>query len=159
WGILVIGGKGGRRYVLDDRTRRGALHEIIAVLVGTDDDPEHPRESGLVQKWRPDSILIEPKAAGPDVMDTLLEQMGKGDVPMVSIWEADPGNDDKEIRLEAAIPYICNGMVHLLDGAPWLEEFVHEISMFPNGKHDDRVDALSQCLNFRREAADEWPDM
>jgi predicted phage terminase large subunit-like protein len=159
YGILVIGGKGGRRYVLDDATQRGSLHEIIAILVGTDDDPEHPRSSGLVQKWRPDSILIEPKAAGPDVMDTLIEQMGKGDVPMVAIWEAEPGNQDKEMRLEAAIPYIKNGMVHLLDGAPWLEEFVKELSLFPNGLRDDRVDALSQCLNHRREADDEWPDM
>jgi len=159
YGILVIGGKGGRRYVLDDATQRGALHEIIAVLVGTDDDPEHPRSSGLVQKWRPDSILIEPKAAGPDVMDTLIEQMGRGDVPMVAIWEAEPGNQDKEMRLEAAIPYIKNGMVYLLDGAPWLEEFVKELSLFPNGLRDDRVDALSQCLNHKRAVDDEWPDL
>lgn len=159
YGILVIGGKGGRRYVLDDATQRGALHEIIEVLVGSDDNPERPRSSGLVQKWRPDSILIEPKAAGPDVMDTLIEQMGRGDVPMVSIWECEPGNADKELRLEAAIPYIKNGMVYLLDGAPWLEEFVKELSIFPNGLRDDRVDALSQCLNFKRAADDEWPDL
>lgn len=159
YGILVIAGKGGRKYVLDDATQRGALHEIIEVLVGSDTNPERPRSSGLVQKWRPDSILIEPKAAGPDVMDTLLEQMGKGDIPMVSIWECEPGNTDKELRLEAAIPYIKNGMVYLLDGAPWLEEFIKELSAFPNGKHDDRVDALSQCLNFKREVDADYPDL
>lgn len=147
WGILVVAGKGGRRYVLDDRTQRGALHEILAILVE------------LIRFWKPDSILIEPKAAGPDVMDTLLEQMGRGDIPMVAIWECDPGNDSKEMRLEAAVPYIKNGMVHLLDGAPWLEEFVKELSLFPGGLHDDRVDSLAQILNFRRAADDEWPDM
>ena len=159
YGILVIAGKGGRRYILDDATQRGSLHEIIEVLVGSDTNPERPRESGLVQKWQVDSILIEPKAAGPDVMDTLLEQMAAGDVPVVAIWECEPGNTDKEMRLEAAIPYIKNGMVHILDGASWAEEFVGEVSAFPNGHFDDRVDALSQCLNFRRESEDVYPDL
>ncbi len=146
YGILVIAGKGGRRFVLDDRTQRGALHEIIAII------------KELIHFWKPDSILIEPKAAGPDVVDTLKEQMGKGDCPMVTIDECDPGNSDKEMRLDAAIPYIKNGMVALLDGAPWLEEFVKEVSMFPNGLHDDRVDALSQLLNWKRAGDDAWPD-
>ena len=159
YGILVIAGKGGRKYILEDATQRGALHEIIEVLVGSDDNPERPREAGLVQKWDVDSILIEPKAAGPDVMDTLLEQMGKGDVPMVAIWECEPGNQDKEMRLEAAIPSIKNGMVYLLDGATWLEEFVKEVSAFPNWPYSDRVDALSQCLNFKRESEAEYPDL
>lgn len=146
WGLLVIAGKGGRRYVLDDRTQRGALHEIMAIV------------RDLILTWHPDTILIEPKAAGPDVMDTLLQEMGRGDLPMVTIEEAEPGNDDKEIRLEAALPYIKNGMVYLLDGAPWLEDFVEELSLFPNGLRDDRVDALSQCLNWKRESEDvDWP--
>lgn len=147
YGILVIAGKGGRRFVLDDRTQRGALHEIIAVL------------KELIYFWKPDSLLIEAKAAGPDVMDTLRESMGAGDLPMVSIEEVEPGNQDKEMRLEAATPYIKNGFVYLLDGAPWLEAFVEELSMFPNGLRDDRVDALSQCLNHKRAADDtDWPD-
>lgn len=159
YGILVIAGKGGRYFVLEDATQRGSLHEIIEVLVGSDDNPERPRESGLVQKWRVDSILIEPKAAGPSVMDTLVEQMARGDIPMVTIWECDPGNSDKEMRLEAAVPYIKNGQLYLLDGAPWLEEFVKELTVFPNGLNDDRVDALSQCLNFKRAVDEEYPDL
>ena len=145
YGILVVAGKGGRRFVLDDRTQRGAFHEIIEILVE------------LIKFWKPGAILIEPKAAGPDLMDTLREQMGRGDVPMVSIEEAEPGNHDKEMRLEAALPYIKNGMVYLLDGAPWLEAFVDEFNKFPQGLRSDRVDALSQLLNNVREADDTWP--
>lgn len=146
YGLLAIAGKGGKRYVLDDRTQRGAFHEILEVI------------ADMVRTWRPDTILIEPKAAGPDLMDTLREQMLAGDLPMVAIEEADPGNQDKEMRFEACIPYIKNGAVYLLDGAPWLEEFVGELTSFPSGKWDDRVDALSQCLNFKRAADDELPD-
>ncbi len=145
WGVLVIAGKGGRRFVLDDRTRRGAFHEIIDLI------------KELIKLWHPDTILVEPKAAGPDIMDTLKEQMAAGDVEMIAIEECDPGDADKERRLEAALPYIKNGMVFLLDGAPWLAEFVLELAQFPNGVHSDRVDALSQCLNWKRPAADsDW---
>lgn len=146
YGILVIAGKGGRRFVLDDRTQRGAFHEIIDVLKET------------IKVWRPDSILIEPKAAGPDLMDTLREQMLAGDVPMVAIQEAEPGNTDKEMRFQACIPYIKNGAVYLLDGSEWLEDFCNELGEFPAGENDDRVDALSQCLNQIRDVDTELPD-
>lgn len=146
YGLLCIAGKGGRRFVLDDRTQRGAFHEILEVI------------ADMVRQWRPDTILIEPKAAGPDLMDTLREQMLRGDIPMVSIEEAEPGNTDKEMRLQACIPYIKNGAVYLLDGAPWLADFVEELSSFPNGENDDRVDALSQCLNHIRSVDAELPD-
>lgn len=145
YGLLCIAGKGGRRFVLDDRTQRGAFHEIVDVI------------KDMIRTWKPDSLLIEPKAAGPDLMDTLREQMLAGDVPMVAIEEADPGNNDKEMRLQACIPYIKNGAVMLPDGAPWVGEFVHELSEFPNGENDDRVDALSQCLNHIREMDIEMP--
>lgn len=139
YGILVVAGKGGRRYVLDDRSQRGHLHEIMAVL------------KVVVEEWEPDSILIEPKAAGPDVMSELNRAMGDGEIPMIAIEEADPGNQDKEMRLEACLSYFKNGMVHLLDGASWLQEFVDELAMFPNGLRNDRVDALSQVLNHARD--------
>lgn len=146
YGLLCVAGKGGRRFVLDDRSQRGAFHEIIEVI------------KDMIRLWRPGAILIEPKAAGPDLMDTLREQMASGDVPMVSIEEAEPGNTDKEMRLQAALPYIKNGMVYLLDGAPWLEEFVRELNLFPGGLRDDRVDALSQLLNQVRASDDTWPE-
>lgn len=144
-GLLCVAGKGGKRYILDDRTQRGAFHEILDVI------------KDMIRTWKPDSILIEPKAAGPDLMDTLREQMMSGDVPMVSIEEAEPGNTDKEQRLGAAIPYLKNGQVYLLEGAPWLKDFLDELSEFPASDHNDRVDALSQVLNFRRVSADALP--
>ena len=146
YGLLMTAGKGGRRFVLDDRSQRGAFHEIIDVM------------KDMIRTWRPDSILIEPKAAGPDIMDTLREQMYAGDVPMIAIEEAEPGNQDKEMRLQSALNYLKNGAVYLLDGASWLGEFVNELATFPNGSEDDRVDALSQLLNSKRELNTELPD-
>jgi predicted phage terminase large subunit-like protein len=41
---------------------------------------------------------------------------------------------------------IESGAVFLPRRAPWLEEFRRKMLAFPNGKHNDPVDALSQAL-------------
>ena len=40
------------------------------------------------------------------------------------------------------------GQVHLPIKAAWLDEFRNEFQAFPNGRHDDQVDSLSQFLNW-----------
>jgi phage terminase large subunit-like protein len=40
------------------------------------------------------------------------------------------------------------GQVHLPENAPWLADYVNELLAFPNGAHDDQIDATSQALNF-----------
>ena len=36
---------------------------------------------------------------------------------------------------------------HLPETAAWLAEYLHEITTFPNGKHDDQVDLTAQFLD------------
>jgi len=52
---------------------------------------------------------------------------------------------DKRVRMRAQTPLIEGGHVHVPFG-PIGESVVNEVSMFPNGTHDDQVDALSQAL-------------
>lgn len=146
WGILVIGAIGARRFILDDRTRRGDILEILSTL------------KSAVRDWMPDKILIEDKAAGPDLVTMLTNQMAEGDLPMVVVEVTNPGSAGKEERLDAVLPTIANGMVSLLDGAPWLEELVEEMSMFPHGAYNDRVDALTQVLAWNADIATELPE-
>ncbi|MCH7956160.1 MAG: M48 family metalloprotease, partial [Proteobacteria bacterium] len=40
------------------------------------------------------------------------------------------------------------GQVWLPERAPWLDEFKTEILQFPNGRHDDQVDSMSQFLGW-----------
>lgn len=142
WGMLVVAGKGERRFVLDDRTRRGDILEILETL------------KGLCSIWWPDKILIEDKAAGDDLKTMIQSEMSKGDFPMVTLEMVPVGAPGKEERLDSCAPVFRNGFVHLLDGAEWLEEFVNELSLFPNGINDDRVDALTQVLNYTYEMFD-----
>jgi len=51
-------------------------------------------------------------------------------------------------RMHAQTAMIENGFVHIPETAPWLAEYLHEISVFPKGKHDDQVDSTAQFLDW-----------
>jgi hypothetical protein len=55
---------------------------------------------------------------------------------------------DKIMRMHAQTAMIENGFVHIPQSAPWLAEYLHEMTVFPNGKHDDQVDATAQFLEW-----------
>ena len=52
------------------------------------------------------------------------------------------------MRLHAQTALIENGFVHLPETAPWLAEYLHEITTFPKGRHDDQVDSTAQFLDW-----------
>ncbi len=53
---------------------------------------------------------------------------------------------DKLVRMEAQCARFEAGQVFLPKEAPWLSEFLHEILAFPNARHDDQIDSVSQFL-------------
>ena len=55
----------------------------------------------------------------------------------------------KEARAHAVSPFIEAGDVELPHPtlAPWVGKFVDECASFPNGTHDDQVDACTQALD------------
>jgi hypothetical protein len=52
------------------------------------------------------------------------------------------------MRMHAQTAMIENGFVHLPDAAPWLAPYLHELTVFPHGKHDDQVDSTAQLLDW-----------
>lgn len=85
-------------------------------------------------------ILIEDKANGPAVIDTL-----KHEIPKIIPIEPD---GSKEARAHAVTPLFESGNVYLpADGIyPWLTEYTSELLQFPSGAHDDQVDATTQAI-------------
>jgi predicted phage terminase large subunit-like protein len=157
WGLLVIGAKGGRRFVLDDRSQRGDVDEILDIIIE------------MIRYWKADKVLIEKKAAGPTLLMMLrkiLEQgaLGKlvdeNGVPMmVDVDEVLPDAlGGKMDRLMAVLPVIKAGLLYLLDGAEWLEDWVQEVTGYPNVPRDDRIDCLSQGLAHAWASEIEYPD-
>jgi predicted phage terminase large subunit-like protein len=88
---------------------------------------------------RPDVILIEDKASGTQLIQELIAE-GLHNVESVK------PNGDKVMRMHAQTAAIENGFVYLPADAPWLSEYIHELTTFPRGKYDDQVDSTSQAL-------------
>jgi hypothetical protein len=55
---------------------------------------------------------------------------------------------DKVMRMNSITSTIENKFVYLPTEADWLAEYVHELTTFPSGKHDDQADSTSQALDW-----------
>jgi predicted phage terminase large subunit-like protein len=53
---------------------------------------------------------------------------------------------DKQMRMTQQAGRIQNGLVYVPQEAHWLADYLYELAIFPNGKHDDQVDSTSQAL-------------
>jgi predicted phage terminase large subunit-like protein len=95
----------------------------------------------LTQKW-PGTLakLIEDKANGSAVI-----QMLQYEIP--GLLPVNPSGG-KIARAQAISPLIEAGNVYLPhpDYAPWVNDLIEECAQFPNGAHDDQVDAMAQAL-------------
>ena len=67
--------------------------------------------------------------------------------PKLCIRSIQP-KDDKATLLLAVSHLIEGGRVTVPEDASWLAKFQREVILFPNGKHDDQVDSLSQFLGW-----------
>ena len=54
----------------------------------------------------------------------------------------------KAERMAGQSAKIEAGHVYLPRNADWLDTFMLELLAFPNGRHDDQVDSVSQFLNW-----------
>src|SRR5882757_1218826 len=86
-------------------------------------------------------VLIEDKASGTQLIQELIEDGCHG------VTRYQP-TGDKTMRMHAQTAMIENGFVHIPETAPWLAEYLHELTVFPNGKHDDQVDSTAQFLDW-----------
>ena len=96
------------------------------------------------KEFEPDTLIVEKKASGaPLIYD--LRAMG---IP-VSDFTPSKGQD-KIARLNAVSDIIASGRVWV-PRTRWAEELVDEVAEFPNGEHDDLVDATTLALmRFRQ---------
>ena len=62
------------------------------------------------------------------------------------VFRSLPVSGDKATRARPLASQAEAGNVKLLKG-PWNEVFLDEIGMFPNGAHDDQVDAAADAFN------------
>lgn len=92
-------------------------------------------------KHQPERILIEDAASGTSLLQDLHNEPG-----MHCNWVKP--DRDKLSRLVSVTALIESGQVILQNSAPWMDDFRSELLQFPNGRHDDQVDSMSQFLNW-----------
>jgi phage terminase large subunit-like protein len=110
-------------------------------------------------------VLIEDKASGTQLIQELI------DYGLHAVIRYQPQSDkimrsrrchrqrlSRQAKLcfaesmHAQTAMIENGFVHLPKDAAWLPEYLHELTAFPKGKHDDQVDSTAQMLNWLKRA-------
>jgi predicted phage terminase large subunit-like protein len=128
-GMIVIGGVGPFRYVLDNRTRPMTFSQTVDEIVKL-----------LAMYPRCNRVLIEDKANGPAIVDVLRQKVA-GIIPVTP-------EGGKEARASAMEPAVRSGHWLLPEGAPWVDDFITEFALFPAGAKDDQVDATSQAAIF-----------
>jgi predicted phage terminase large subunit-like protein len=99
------------------------------------------KEAALKQyrEWRPDSFLVEKKAAGAP----LIQELRRMGIP-VDEFTPSRGND-KIARLNAVSDLFASGAVWAPDRR-WARDVIEEVVAFPVGEHDDYVDTMTQAL-------------
>ena len=55
------------------------------------------------------------------------------------------------MRMHSTSGMIENGHVFLPEKAEWRNAYLHEMTTFPRGRHDDQMDSTSQVLDWLRE--------
>lgn len=84
------------------------------------------------------AVYIEDKANGSAIIETL-----RHEIPGIIPVNPEGG---KVARVQAISPMVEAGNVYLSEQATWIGDFIEECASFPNGAHDDQVDAMSQGL-------------
>jgi predicted phage terminase large subunit-like protein len=126
WGL-----KGPNAYLLNVLRKRLAFPDLIRAAIDED------------ARFSPEVILIEDRASGTQLVQTLIE------LGLKHATRCSP-EGDKRMRLHAQTAAIENGFVWLPREAPWLAEYLRELTLFPAGRHDDQVDSTTQALAWIR---------
>ena len=86
--------------------------------------------------------MVENKANGPAIVNTL-----KKEIP--GMVEFNP-KGSKEERAMSVTPYFEAGNIHFPDpkNAPWVNDLIKDLLMFPKGEYKDTVDALVQGILY-----------
>ena len=137
WGVFVPSADSGPNLIL------------LSVKRGRWDFPELKRVAkDEYRYWNPDNVLIEAKATGTPLQQEL-RKMG------IPVTMYSPGGrrsgQDKVSRANAVAPILESGMIWYPEQQEWAEEMVEECASFPNGSHDDQVDAaIMAWMRFRQ---------
>lgn len=124
---------------------RGSRYYVLDIFREKLEYPDLKRKAiELAREHRANIVLVEDTMSG----QALIQELRDLNLPDLASPIAVRPERDKVERLKVASPVIEARQVYLPDGAPFLDDFKTELIAFPNGMHDDQVDALTQLINW-----------
>lgn len=124
------------------KTKEYIHYYVLDVIRKKMDFPTlHKTVEQQIQKYSSSrfKVVIEDAASGTSLIQALKRKY--------SVTPRKPIND-KITRTIAITDLLESEQVYLPHKAPWLEDFLSELTSFPRGKHDDQVDAFTQALQY-----------
>ena len=92
---------------------------------------------------QPTTVVIENVGTGI----SLIQDLKRDGFPNIRAYVPE---GDKQTRMEGQTGPMAAGYVFVPHEAHWLDEYLHELAVFPRGRHDDQVDSTSQALHAMR---------
>lgn len=130
----LVGLHQGQAWVIDIVRFQGLAHVVRRVVEQTRD---RDKELGRVIV----RMEQEPGSSGKTVIDTYRREVFVG-----GLFDGRRSTGSKVARAEAFSVAAAAGNVHVLR-RPWTKVFLDEIEQFPDGTHDDQVDATDGAFN------------
>jgi predicted phage terminase large subunit-like protein len=96
----------------------------------------------LAERYKPRYILIEDAMTGSALADELKHKFSS------AIKRIKP-EADKQVRLFVQSAKFEQRRVWFPKQAPWLRIFLEELLSFPDSRHSDQVDSMSQALGYK----------
>jgi predicted phage terminase large subunit-like protein len=93
----------------------------------------------LFRRWQPSRVFVEDAASGQSLVQSLRRETS---LPVIPVRV----DADKVSRANAVTGIMEAGRVKIPNEGEWLNPFLDEMGLFPNGAHDDQVDAFVGCL-------------
>ena len=119
-------------YVRDTQAVRLEMPELLNYI------PSFVTKNGYSNQSR---IYIEPKASGLSIVQMLRNKTG------LNVISDNPPRASKEQRVDRCTPFIESRRMFVLEYENWIDGYLHELSMFPNGTHDDLVDCTTMAID------------
>jgi predicted phage terminase large subunit-like protein len=130
WGL----GIDGNAYLIDQIRGKWEAPELLRTAI--DFWNKHVVETN--GKLR--NMVVEKKVSGSGLIQTIQRDYK---IPILPILP----DKDKITRAAGVVSQIEAGFVYIPENAPWVSDFIHETSLFPNASHDDQVDVLDYALD------------
>ena len=107
---------------------------------------------GLHCKWDAMKTGIEAGALEMAIRPVLLSELNSRGLTSIATVPIPTGNKDKEMRARPFSHMVEKGTFFMPENEeePWVSDYIAELVRFPNGKHDDQVDATAHGVNMLR---------